>query len=358
MKKILVLDSIAKEGVDYLKKTGFQVDEKPTLSEGELIHIIPNYHGLLVRSATKITTNVLKNAILLQVIGRAGAGVDNIDIAGADDRGVVVVNAPDGNSVSVAEYTIGMMLSIARQIPLLSNKLRRGVWCKSSHGVELFGKTLGILGLGRIGCKVAKRAKAFEMNIIGHDPYLPKNKVKEMDIKIVSLEDIFCQSDFITLHLPFNQETKYIVDEKLLGIAKPSAFLINVARGGIVDEIALYNALVSKKIAGAAIDVYEEEPAIGNPLLSLDNVIATPHLGASTKEAQAKISMEVAKNVIAVFKNIQSAINVLEKQIFVQPSDVEFAEILGYKTGMCVCGEELVEYETYCWNCGQKINWN
>ncbi len=296
--KVLALDGIAQDGIDYLTKYSFIVDIKQTLTEDELIEIIPHYDILIIRSNTWITKDILKHAKNLKIIGRAGIGIDNIDITEAKKRNIYVTNAPSGNTVSVAEHTIGLLISLARHIPQANSQLKRGLWQRNELvGVELAGKTLGIIGLGKAGKAVAQRATAFQMNIIGYDPY-----VVQTNIKLLDIHDVFSKSDFITLHLPLVKETEHMIDMELLSLMKPSAMIINTSRGAIINEQALYKMLKEKKIAGASLDVFEKEPPMNNPLLSLENVIVTPHLGASTIEAQKKSSLEIAKSIVGILK--------------------------------------------------------
>ncbi|NLJ33244.1 MAG: hypothetical protein GX349_01445 [Firmicutes bacterium] len=301
--KILALDGIAADGISYLQERGFSVDRGPSQSEEELAQILPPYAALLVRSGTRVTDRVLARARKLRVIGRAGVGVDNIDVMGAARRGIQVVNSPCGNTVAAAEHTMGLLLSLARNIPRADEQLRHGRWeRKTLGGVELAGKVLGILGLGKVGTAVAQRARAFEMKIIGHDPYLCGDKVRGLGVELLGLRDVLQRADFITLHLPLTQETRHLIGPELLALLKPTAMLINVARGGIIREDALCEALKAGRLAGAALDVFEEEPAVKNPLCNLDNVIVTPHLGASTGEAQVRVAMEVAKDVAGILR--------------------------------------------------------
>jgi len=301
--KILALDGIAPEGIACLEKQGLTVDQKPSQTEAELIQIIPSYSGLLVRSGTKVTAKVLAAAENLRVIGRAGVGVDNIDLEEATRRGIQVVNSPNGNTVAAAEHTMALLLALARNVPCAHARLKEGCWDrKSFYGVELAGKVLGILGLGKVGSAVARRAQAFEMKVMGYDPYLPRERVRKLGVELASLEDVLRQADFLTLHLPLTPETRGMLGREQLALLKPSAMVINVARGGIIVEEALYQALVAGQLAGAALDVFEEEPARENPLFALDNVIVTPHLGACTREAQIRVAVEVAEDIAGVLR--------------------------------------------------------
>jgi len=301
--KILVSDPIAEEGLERLRQAGFEVDVKTGLTPEELQAIIPEYAGLIVRSATEVTREVIAAAKELRAIGRAGIGLDNIDLEAARERGIKVLNTPGATTISVAELTLGHMLALARQIPQATASLKAGKWEKKRFmGTELHGKTLGIIGIGRIGREVAKRAAAFGMDLVAYDPYVREAEVRGLGVKLLPLEDLLPYSDWITIHVPLTPETRHLLGEREFRMMKDGVRLINCARGGVVDEKALYEALVSGKVAGAALDVFEEEPPKDNPLLELDNVIATPHLGASAKEGQVRSGVEIAEKVIAALK--------------------------------------------------------
>jgi D-3-phosphoglycerate dehydrogenase len=298
--KILVADSIADEGIDILRKAA-EVDVRTGLKPEELAGIIGDYDALVVRSATKAPANIVEAGKRLQVIGRAGVGVDNIDLEAATKRGIVVVNAPAGNIRSAAEHTVALLLSLARHVPQACAKLKAGDWAKKAYtGTELQGKTLGILGLGRVGEQVTRMVKGLEMKLIACDPYVSAEKAKLLGVELVSLEDLLKRSDFITVHLPMTASTKGIIGKKELKLVKPTVRFINTARGGIIDEDALYEAIEAGRVAGAAIDVFAKEPAIDNVLLRSDKVIVTPHLGASTEEAQTSVAVDVAGQVLDV----------------------------------------------------------
>jgi len=315
--KILVSDAVSVEGVELLQKE-YEVDFKPGLSAEELLRIIPEYDALVVRSETKVTKAVLDVAIKLKAIGRAGVGVDNIDVAEATKKGIIVLNAPEGNTIAATEHTMAMMLSLARNIPQAHASLKNGKWLRSKMmGVEMRGKTLGILGLGRIGSGVAKRALAMEMNIVAYDPFISADQAKTMGIKLVELAEVFPVADFITLHLPKTAETKNLLNKENFAKMKPGVRIINCARGGVVNEGDLAEAIEQGIVAGAAIDVFEKEPVdFDNPLLKLDQVVVTPHLGASTAEAQVGVSVDVAESIIAVLKGepISTAVNMAPMQ--------------------------------------------
>lgn len=315
--RILVSDPVSVQGVELLQQK-YEVDVKTGLPIEELIRIIPEYDALVVRSETKVTKAVLDAAVKLKVIGRAGVGVDNIDVPEATKKGVIVLNAPEGNTVAATEHTVAMMLALARNIPQAHASLKNGQWLRSKMmGVEMRGKTLGILGLGRIGSGVAKRAQAMEMNIVAYDPFISADQAKAMGIKLVELAEIFPVADFITLHLPKTAETKNLLNKETFAKMKPGVRIINCARGGVVNEIDLAEAVEQGIVAGAAIDVFEKEPVdFDNPLLKLDQVIVTPHLGASTAEAQVGVAVDVAESIIAVLKGepISTAVNMAPMQ--------------------------------------------
>ncbi|NLO83725.1 MAG: phosphoglycerate dehydrogenase [Clostridiales bacterium] len=316
--KILLPEKIAESGIELLRKD-FEVDEKYNLSPEALLECIGEYDALIVRSATKVTSEVIEKGSKLKVIGRAGTGVDNIDVETATRKGIIVVNTPESNNISTAEHTIALMLALARNIPQAYSTLKNGKWMRSKFkGVELYNKTVVILGLGRIGSNVANRLKSFGMNVMGYDPYVNDDRFDRLGVqRITSIEEAMRVADFITVHLPKTQETMGIIGERELSMAKPNLRIINCARGGLVDEEALYNALKSGKIAGAAIDVFKAEPKesaggtdFSHKLLELDNVIFTPHLGASTQEAQENVGIDIAKQVSEALKgNIVNAVN-------------------------------------------------
>ncbi len=298
--KILVSDAIAEEGITKLREAGFEVEVKTGLTPEELIKVIPEYDGLIVRSATKVTREVIQAGKALKAIGRAGIGLDNVDAEAAKERGIKVLNTPGATTISVAELTMGHMLALARHIPQATASLKAGKWEKKRFmGTELYGKTLGIIGIGRIGREVAKRAIAFGMDIVAYDPYVRETDVRDLGLKLLPLEDLLQYSDYITIHVPLAPETRHMLGKREFELMKPGVRIINCARGGVIDEQALYEALVSGKVAGAALDVFEEEPPKDNPLLKLDNVIGTPHLGASAEEGQLRAGVEIAEKMIA-----------------------------------------------------------
>ncbi len=311
MPTVLVCDPIAENGIEILK-TAATVDVQIGLSEEELVEIVPNYDALMVRSQTKVTRAILEAATKLQIVGRAGVGVDNIDVAAATELGVIVVNSPAGNTVAVAELALGMMISLVRKLNPAHNSVTAGQWQRSKFlGTELYGKTLGIVGVGRIGVEVARRAAAFGMTILGFDPFLTTARAAQLGIEALSVEEVLKRSDFVTLHTPLTKETRHLINAQSLATMKPGAIILNCARGGIIDEAALYEALKAGKLGGAGLDVYEIEPPKDNPLCTLDNVLLTPHLGASTEEAQVEVALDVARQIVDVLggNSPSSAVN-------------------------------------------------
>ncbi len=300
--KILVADPVAKEGIEVLQSQA-EVDVKLGLKPDELKKIIGDYEALVVRSETKATADIIQAGKKLQVIARAGVGLDNIDVEAATRQGVVVVNAPTGNTIAAAEHTVAMMLALARHIPQANAKLKSGAWKRSDYmGTELRGKTLGIIGLGNVGSEVARRAQAFNMRLVGYDPFVSSDYARNLAVELVTLEQLIKTSDFITLHLPLTAQTKMLLGAKELSKMKPTARIINCARGGLVDEEALVKAVDAGKVAGAAVDVFIKEPVTDSVLFQSDKIIVTPHLGASTTEAQTSVALEVAEQVLAVLK--------------------------------------------------------
>jgi len=314
MVKILVSDKLAPQGIEILKKCGeFEVDVKIGLSPQELGEVISQYQAIVIRSGTKLTKEVLEKAHSLKVIGRAGVGLDNVDLATATKRGIIVMNSPLGNTISTCEQTFALMLALSRNIPQADLSVRKGAWERSKFkGTELYGKTLGIIGLGRIGREVAKRALSFGMKVLSYDPFISEEVAKSLEVSLGSLEELLQNSDYITIHTPLTEQTKNLISEREFSLMKPQARIINCARGGIIDESALYKALKEKKIAGAALDVYEKEPPPkDSPLFELDNIVLSPHLGASTEEAQVNVAVEIAECVrdALLGKALKNAVN-------------------------------------------------
>ena len=312
MDKIIVSDKLSPEGVKILEDAGFKVDCKYKLSPDELKTVIGDYQGIVIRSGTKLTSDVIEKGDNLKVIGRAGVGLDNVDIEAATKKGIIVMNAPGGNTISTCEQTFALMLAVARNIPFAHISLKEKKWERSKFkGTELYSKVLGVVGLGRIGKEVVKRAIVFGMEVLVYDPFISEDVAEKIGVKLASLKEIWKKGDFITVHTPLTEETKGLISDKEFSQMKPSAFVINCARGGIVDEEALYEALKSKKIAGAALDVYSQEPPFESKLLDLENLIVTPHLGASTEEAQINVAIEVAHCIkdALLGKAIKNAVN-------------------------------------------------
>jgi D-3-phosphoglycerate dehydrogenase len=300
--KILVADPVAEEGIEALRAQA-EVDVKLKLEPEKLKSIIGDYDALIVRSETRATADIIEAGKKLQVIARAGVGLDNIDVEAATRRGIVVVNAPTGNTIAAAEHTIALMLALARHVPQANAKLKSGAWQRSEYmGIQLKGKTIGIIGLGNVGSEVARRVQSFEMRSIGYDPLVSADYAHNLGVELVSMDQLLKQSDFITLHLPLTPSTKGILGAKELSKMKPTVRIINCARGGLVDEEALHKAIEAGKVAGAAVDVFSKEPTTDNILIKSDKIIVTPHLGASTIEAQAGVALEVAEQVLAVLK--------------------------------------------------------
>lgn len=298
--RVLVAEKIAPEGIEMLSRQ-FEAEVHDKISREELLEKISDFDALIVRSGTKVDREVLEKANRLKVIGRAGIGIDNIDVEFATKRGILVANVPESNTISAAEHTMALLLACARNIPAACASLERGEWKRSDYqGVELYGKTLGIIGLGRIGALVAERAKAFGMKVIAHDPFVSEQRGKQMGVELIrDLDELLRRSDFITLHVPQTQETYHMIGEKQFEVMKDNAIIINASRGGVIEEKALADAIRRGKIKGAAIDVFESEPPNKSELLSIPQVIETPHLGASTAEAQYKAGIAIAEQIIA-----------------------------------------------------------
>lgn len=303
--KVGICDPIAKEGVELLKKEGFEVMDLTGLPKDELPNHVRDLDAIIVRSATKVRKEMIDAAEKLKAIGRAGVGLDNIDVEYAKSKGIKVINTPRATSISVAELTIGLILAVMRKIAYADREMRNGAWPKKKcKGIEMYGKTMGIIGIGRIGREVAKRAKAFGMKVIYYDVYRPDESTeKELDIEFRELDVLVSEADVITLHLPLTPETKHLINKERIEKMKDGAIIINAARGGIVDENALYEALKSGKLYGAALDVYENEPLKESKLFELDNIVLTPHIGAQAKEGQTRAGIEVAKKIAEALKS-------------------------------------------------------
>jgi len=332
--KVLVTDAISDEGIGILRDHA-QVDVRVGIAPEELIATIGDYEALIVRSQTRVSAEVIRAGEKLQVIARAGVGIDNIDVDEATRRGIMVVNAPTGNTISAAEHTIALMLSLARYIPQASAVLKSGVWRRSDFiGTEVRNKTLGIIGLGNVGSEVARRARGLEMKLIAHDPFISVDHASKLQVKLVSLEQLLKESDFITLHLPLVPSTKGLIGAKALALVKPTTRIINCSRGGLIDEKAVAKAVKEKRVAGAAVDVFSTEPATESVLFECDDIIVTPHLGASTTEAQVMAARMVAEQIIDIFKGqpARHAVNapfIPAETISVLAPFMEVASILG-----------------------------
>ncbi len=300
--KVLVTEAIADEGLEILCSCA-QVDVRLGLKPEEILEVIGDYDALVVRSQTRVSIEIIEAGKNLQVIARAGVGTDNVDIEAATRRGIVVVNAPTGNTISAAEHTIALMLALARHIPQANALLKSGVWKRGNFmGTEVRNKTLGIIGLGSIGSEVARRARGLEMKLIAHDPFISVDHARNLQVELVSFEQLLKESDFISLHLPLTASTKRLIGAKELSLVKPQVRIINTARGGLIDDEALVRAIKDKRVAGAAVDVFPEEPTTSSILFESDNIIVTPHLGASTTEAQVMVARDVAVQIADVLK--------------------------------------------------------
>ncbi len=311
--KVLVSDNLSELGVQIFRDApGIEVDVKVGLSPDELKEIIGEYHGLAVRGATKVTAEVIAVADNLKVVGRAGTGLDNVDIRAASKRGIVVMNTPGGNTVTTAEHTLSMMMALARNIPQACASMKDGKWEKKKFGgTEVLNKTLGVIGLGKIGAVVADRASGLGMNVIAYDPFLSEDQAKQMGVRLATMDDVFKEADFITLHVPLTDETRGLINAANIAKMRDGVRIVNCSRGPVVNEDDLANAIESGKVAGAAVDVYASEPPGLTRLVSLDRVICTPHLGASTKEAQDNVAIAVADQIKDYLLNgtIRNAVN-------------------------------------------------
>src|ERR1700761_3008835 len=296
--RVLISDKLSPAAVAIFQERGVIVDSKPGIDKDELAKIIGEYDGLAIRSNTKVTAKLLEKATRLKVVGRAGIGVDNVDIPAATARGVIVMNTPFGNSITTAEHAIALMFALARQIPAADVSTQAGKWEKNRFmGVELYGKTLGLIGAGNIGSIVADRANVLKMHVVAYDPFLSPERAVELGVEKVELDDLLARADIITLHTPLTDKTRNILSAEALAKTRKGVLIINCARGGLVDETALRAALESGQVGGAAFDVFVEEPAKANPLFGAPNFVATPHLGASTNEAQENVALQVAEQM-------------------------------------------------------------
>lgn len=343
--KILISDDLSDEAIQILKKEkGIRTESKAGISHEDLLDCIRDYHALIVRSRTKVTEDVIEAGKNLKVIGRAGVGVDNIDIEAATKSGIVVMNTPDANTISTAELTMAMILALSRNIYQATALMKSNKWSKDKlTGVELYDKTLGIIGLGRIGSQVAKRAASFGMKIAAHDPFATEEQAKRLEVKLLDLKQLLAEADYISIHAPLSDETHHLLGKSEFKIMKDGVRVINCARGGIIDEEALHKAITKGKVAGCALDVFEKEPPGDNPLLALEQVIATPHIGAVTQEAKTNVSIQIAKQVLAVLRGeiVRNAVNFpqMEPEVLkeIKPY-IDLAEKLGHFQSQIVTG--------------------
>jgi D-3-phosphoglycerate dehydrogenase / 2-oxoglutarate reductase len=357
MPKVLISDKLSSAAVDIFRRRGVEADLKPGLSPAELRAIIGEYDGLAIRSSTKVTRELLDAATNLKVVGRAGIGVDNVDVRSATARGVVVMNTPHGNTITTAEHAIAMMFALARQIPEASVSTKAGKWEKNRFmGVELTGKTLGLIGCGNIGSIVANRAVGLHMKVLAYDPYLSEKKALELGVEKTDLDTLLGRADFISVHTPLTDATRNILSREALAKTRPGVRIINCARGGLVNEAALADALRSGHVAGAALDVFETEPATDSPLFGLENVVCTPHLGAATAEAQENVALQVAEQIsdFLLTGAIANAVNMASVSAEDAPRlkpYLELCRLLGAFAGQLtqardgVIGKVVIEYE-------------
>ncbi|MBA2255051.1 MAG: phosphoglycerate dehydrogenase [Chloroflexi bacterium] len=299
--RILVAESLAEEGLEVLRSAGHELDERPGMTREAFLSALPDYEGLMVRSQVQVDAEAVACGSRLIVVGRAGVGVDNVDLDAATRAGITVVNAPTGNTIAAAEHTLALLFALARRVAAADASVRRGEWKRSAFtGVELRGKTLGIVGLGKIGMAIADRAVGMEMEVVGHDPFVTEEAAANHGVRLLALDDLLCTADAITLHVPLNRQTRDMIGARQLASMKPGSLVVNVARGGVVDEAALAASLVSGHTGGAAVDVFSAEPPLGSPLLGAPNTVLTPHLGASTAEAQTRVAVEAAQQMLEV----------------------------------------------------------
>ena len=341
MPRVLIADDVAPECAQILRKAGIEVEERGKMKPEELKALVGGFEGLVVRSAVKVTREILEAGTRLRIVGRAGIGVDNIDQETATRRGIVVMNAPQGNVVSAAEHAFALILACARQVARADASVRAGKWERSAfHGVQLEQKTLGIVGLGKIGSSVARMARAFRMRLLGHDPFLSSERAAALEVELVDFDTLLAQADFISIHVPLTERTRGMFGAAQFAKMKRTARLINTARGGIVDEKALVRALTAGEIAGAAVDVYEQEPPpADHPLFKLPNVVLTPHLAASTEEAQVKVSVDIAEQMVDFFRN-GTARNAVNLALPVDPALIPYLRLAGDLGGLAA---QLVE---------------
>lgn len=334
--KVLISDDLSKQGIEILKRSGLDVDVRTGMKPEELKEVIKDYDGLIIRSATKVTAEIIEVATRLKVIGRAGSGLDNVDKIAATKKGIVVMNTPGGNTITTAEHTIALLFAVARQIPQAVQSMKQGRWEKKKFmGVELYQKTIGVLGIGNIGSQVARRCLSLGMNVLAYDPFLSDEKALELGVKKVDLQELLRTSDFITIHTPLTPETKNLINRDTIAKMKDGVRIINCARGGIVNEKDLHEALESGKVAGAALDVFEEEPCPpDHPLVKHPNVVCTPHLGAATFEAQENVAIAIAEQVVdylvqGVIRNAVNFPSIPPDQVAVLQPYIDLAERIG-----------------------------
>lgn len=346
MFKVLISDNLSKAGQEVLTNDAeIELDAREKVSSEELLKIIPDYDALIIRSASKVTKEVLAAGKKLKVIGRAGVGIDNIDIPEATRRGIIVMNTPDANTISTAEHTFSMMMALARNIPQADTSMKAGKWeRKNFMGTEVYGKVLGVIGLGRIGSELAKRAQAFGMTVIAYDPFLTEEKADQLNVQLATVDHILAKADFISVHTPKNKETEGMINKQAFEKMKNSCRVINCARGGIINQDDLKLALRNGLIAGAALDVYNEEPPADQDLASVPNLIMTPHLGASTEEAQVNVGIIMAEQLLDTLKGglIRNAINIpsIAPELLKELSPyLELAEKLGQLQGQLIDGQ-------------------
>jgi D-3-phosphoglycerate dehydrogenase len=359
-KRVLVTDKLDEEGLRILREAdGLEVEVKTGLPPDELRALIGDYHALAVRSGTKVTADILEVATRLEVIGRAGIGVDNVDVEAASRLGVVVMNTPEGSAVTTAEHALALLMALARRIAQATASMRGGRWEKKKFmGTELAGKTLGVLGIGNIGAIVADRAQGLKMKVIAHDPYISPEMAEKKGIELVGMDELLARSDFITIHTPLTKDTKHLINKQAFEKMKDGVLIVNAARGGIIHEGDLYDAVKSGKVAGAAMDVWEKEPPGEHPLTTLDQVICTPHLGASTGEAQVNVSVAVAQQLVAFLTTgtIKNAVNVpsVSRELMAQIEPyLILAERLGSFLGQTFEGGIEEFHIEYCGQVGE-----
>lgn len=344
--RVLISDPVDNACIDILENEGYTVDKKTGLNEVQISEIISGYNILIVRSGTQVTEKIIEHGANLKIIGRAGTGVDNIDVDAATRKGVIVMNTPGGNTISTAEHAISMLMALARNIPQACTSLREGIWDRKSYrGVELYGKTIGIIGLGKVGKEVAVRLHGFGMNVLGFDPLVADDVIAKLHIESISFDELLRRSDYITLHTPLTDDTRYLLNASTLKLCKRGVRIANCARGGIINETDLLEALNAEHVAGAALDVFEKEPPPpDHPLLKHPNVVVTPHLGASTVEAQVKVAVQIAHQIVDVLKerSLVGAVNVSAAQFSIREDHkpfLELAERLGRIAGQIMEGK-------------------